>query len=133
MRTTVPSVLVVDMAKAKATLADMAKSGTNKARISHTGEIRVLAEVWQVFGSVPVDFDTLDADAVQVRISVPNPGLMKGEVMLSGYVKGNIVDSRKAFFEKWFKNKVQVIHFDQAEPWGQPVEIAAKWKLAHLR
>ena len=132
IKTTVPSALVVDTAKAKAALADMAKSVANKARIRHTGEIRVLAEAWQVFGNIPVDFDTLDAGAVQERISVPNPGLMKGEVMLSGYVKGNIVDNRKAFFEKWFKNKVQVIHFDQAEPWGQPVEIAAKLDLTGM-
>jgi len=132
IRSTIPSTLVVDAAKAKAALAEREKSGAGKARIRHNGEIKILAEAWPVFGNIPVDFDTLDENAVAVRVTVREPGKMTGEKLLSGYVKGSIVDSRKAFFEKWFKNKVRVIHLDQQGDFGQPVKIAAKLDLTGM-
>ena len=52
--------------------------------------------------------------------------------MVSGYVKGDAVDNMRSIFEKWFKNKVRVIHFDQQADWDQPVNIAAKVDLASM-
>jgi len=62
---------------------------------------------------------------VQVRITISDPAKAVKDVLLSGYIKGADVDRVKAHFEKWFTNKLRVIHFDQQEDFGQPVRIAA--------
>jgi hypothetical protein len=127
-----PTTFVVNAPKAAAALAEMRSNGASKARIHFAGQIRVLHEAWQTFGSVPVDFDTLVGNAVQVRVAISNPGKLTGEKLLSGYVKGNAVDSNKAFFEKWFTNKVRAVHLDHTDAWGQPTRIAAKVDLTGM-
>ena len=52
--------------------------------------------------------------------------------MLSGWVKGDAVDSIKGIFEKWFENKVRIIHLEQQGAWGQPVQIAARVDLSGM-
>ncbi|MDL2233687.1 MBG domain-containing protein [Ruminococcaceae bacterium OttesenSCG-928-L11] len=125
-------ILTVNEAKAKAALTDMQKTGRKKARITGNGQIKMTPSAWQALGSTPVDFDTLAKGAVQLRITVKNPGKMTSEMHLSGELTGSAVNARKAFFEKWFKNKVQVIHLDQSGSFGQPVEIVAKVDLTGM-
>ena len=126
------SSLTVDESKAKAALADMQKSSRSKARITGNGEIKVTPDAWKTFGTTAVDFDTVANGAVQVRVTVKEPGKMTKEMLLSGSVTGSTVEARKTFFEKWYKNKVRVIHLDQAGDWSQPVEIAAKVDLTGM-
>ncbi|MDL2233686.1 carbohydrate-binding domain-containing protein [Ruminococcaceae bacterium OttesenSCG-928-L11] len=125
-------ILTVNETKAKAALADMQKTGRKKARITGNGQIKMTPSAWQALGSTLVDFDTLAKGAVQLRITVKNPGKMTSEMHLSGELTGSAVNARKAFFEKWFKNKVQVIRLDQSDSFGQPVEIVAKVDLTGM-
>ena len=126
------STLMVDAAKAKAALSGMQTGGRSRARISHTGSIKVLAEAWTAFGDTAVDFDTIADGAVQVRVTVPTPGKMTGDMLLSGAVSGSTVEARKAFFEKWFVSKLQVIHLEHTGSFSQPVEVAAKVDLTGM-
>lgn len=52
--------------------------------------------------------------------------------MVSGYVKDSNVEWTKGHFERWFKNKLRVIHTDQQIDWGQPVRIAARVDLSGM-
>lgn len=130
--TTAAPTLTVDAAKAKAkaAVASAQASGRSKARIAHTGEIKVTPAAWAAFGNIGVDFDFIEGNVVQTRITVNNPSMMTREMLFSGSVKGSVVDRIRAFFEKWFGNRIRVIHLDQTSNFGQPVEIAAKVDLA---
>ena len=70
--------------------------------------------------------DTTDGKAVQVRLTIPNPSLVKKDLLVSAYVKGSRVDNTVSSFGKWFSNEIKAINFDQQSEWGQPVEVAAK-------
>lgn len=129
---TLTSALTVDAAKAKAAALSAQSSGRGKARITHTGEIKVDAAAWAAFGGMGVDFDTVEGGAVQVRVTVKEPGRMTKEMLLSGEVKGSTVNARRAFFEKWFKNRVRIIHLEQSGSFGQAVEIAARVDLTGM-
>lgn len=122
---TVPSALTVDESEAKAALAAV-KPGETQAAVSHNGSIKVLAQAWEVFGKTPVNFDSVADGAVQVRITVSEPDKLTGDIMLSGFVKGRNVNARKALFERFFLNEIQILHLEQSGSWGTAVEIAAK-------
>lgn len=64
--------------------------------------------------------------AVQVRLYIDNPEKLTKDTLVSCYIKGSDADKVKAHFEKWFKNKLRVTHFDHQGDWGQPVNIAAR-------
>lgn len=127
----VPATLTVDAARAKAAL-DAMQPGEANARIAHTGSINALAEAWRVFGQTPVIFDTVEGEAVQVRITVGAPHKLTTDRMTSGFVSGSAVNSPKALFQQFFQNKVQVVHLEQAVTFGQPVEVAAKVDLSGM-
>ena len=57
---------------------------------------------------------------------------MTADRKVSGYVKGSIVDSRRAFFEKWCSNKLRIVHLSHTGSFGQAVEIAAKVDLTDM-
>jgi len=63
---------------------------------------------------------------VQVRITIPDITKLSGDVLLSGAVKGNTVNSRRALFERFFDNQVRVVHIHQQAGFNQAVTIAAK-------
>ena len=81
---------------------------------------------WQNLKGYKYYHDTITGTNVDVRLYINSPELIDRDMFVTGWVSGAIVERRKAFFEKWFSNKVQVIHMDNAEPWGQEVQIAAK-------
>lgn len=124
-----PAALTVTAQRAKAAL-DAMKPEDIKAGIAHNGSIKVSAEAWAVLGNTPVNFDSTADNAVQVRIGISRPGMFTTDLMAGGSVKGPIPDSRKAMFEKWFENKIQIIHLEQPVSFGRSVEIAAKTDLA---
>gem|GEM_PF-2662453 len=114
-------------------LADNAKrDGKDYVRTSNTGAYGVRKAALLVLAGLRYSHDTAADGAVQVRVSIPEPGKAASDLLVSGYVKGGEVDRIRGYFEKWFKNKVRVLHMDQAEPWGQPVEIAAKVDLTGM-
>lgn len=125
-------VLTVDPPRAKVALSEMEKANSTRARIAHAGMILTTGEAWAAFGQTPVDFDTVLNGAVQVRVSVPAPGNLTTDTYVSGFVSGSPVDSTRKLFETWFGNKIRVLHFDSAAPWGQAVGVAAKIDLAGM-
>jgi len=118
---------------AAGTLADGAK-GQNQsyARTRSTGAYGVRKAALAALAGLRYEHDTVADGAVQVRLTINNPEKITKDIMVSGYVKGGEVDRIRGYFEKWFKNKVRVIHMDQQEAWGQPVQIAAKVDLTGM-
>ena len=109
------------------TLANNVK-GQNQGyvRTKETGIYGVLASAWARLAGLRYEHDTMDGNAVQVRVTIDNPAKFTKDTLVSGYVKGAAVDSTRGHFGKWFSNKMQVIHFDQQDAWEQPVQIAAR-------
>jgi hypothetical protein len=68
----------------------------------------------------------MELNAVAVRLYIDNPALFTKDTLVSGHVKGAAVDATRGHFEKWFRNKIRVIHFDQAGKWEQPIRVAAR-------
>ena len=128
----VPAIYWIEKADTPAlikTAKDSSLPYTLSRRIGATG-IRVAA--LSALSGYEYRHDTMDGKAVGVRVYVPKPELVKTDLMVSGYVKGSAVDKVRALFEKYFNNKIRVIHLDQKEDWGQPVQIAAKVDLSGM-
>ena len=102
------------------------------ARTRYSGSAGVKAGLWKLFGQSSYMHDTTADGAVQVRVQFTNPSPITTDVLLSGWVKGDAVNSIKGIFEKWFKNKVRVIHLEQQGSFGQPVQIAARVDLTGM-
>jgi len=102
------------------------------ARTTYSGSAGVKAGLWKLFGQSPYMHDTTADGAVQVRVQFTNPSAITTDILLSGWVKGDAVNSIKGIFEKWFKNKVRVIHLEQQGAWGQPVQIAVRVDLSGM-
>jgi hypothetical protein len=78
------------------------------------------------------EHDTLLNKAVQVRLSIPDPAKATKDLLVSGHVTGTAVNKVKALFEKWYANKIRVIHLEQQGGWDQPVNISAKVDLTGM-
>lgn len=113
-------------AEIKAAVAAAKQNDKSSAILRYVGSHGVRAAQWKLLGDLSLRADTMDGNAVQVRVSIPEPGKLTKDVLLTGSIKGSAVDSREAFFEKWFANKVRIVHLEQQGEWGQPVEVAAK-------
>lgn len=107
------------------------QNGDAFALLRRSGSYGVKAGQWKLFGDLSLRADTTGSP-VQVRVSIPEPAKLTADVLLSGAVKGRIVDSRKAFFEKWFQNQLRVVHLDYSGSFGQAVEIAARVDLTGM-
>ena len=90
------------------------------------GQYGVRQAAWTSFTGYQYWHDTMDGNAVQVRVYVKNPTAITSDLLVSGYVKGSEAERVKTLFEKYFANKVRTIHLDQTGVWGQSVEVAAK-------
>ena len=114
-------------------LADGAK-GRNQdhARTRSTGAYGVRASALKSLAGLRFEHDTVADGVVQVRLTIGNPEKITQDIMASGYVRGGEVDRIRGHFEKWFNNKVRIVHMDQQEAWGQPVQIAAKIDLTGM-
>ncbi|MDR2908541.1 MAG: Ig-like domain-containing protein [Oscillospiraceae bacterium] len=69
-------------------------------------------------------YDTMRGRAVELRLYADLPVL--------GYTSSTAADNIQKLFEKYFSNKIRVIHFDQPGKWEKPVKIAAKIDLAGM-
>jgi len=115
-----------------APIADAKEKGLGYTLTRRNGRYGVRKAAWSALADYQYWHDTMDAGAVQVRVYIRNPAALASDLLVSGYVKGSEADGVKAIFEKWFKNKVCVIHLDQAGPWGQSVGIAARVNLTGM-
>ena len=127
----VPTIKTFTAADLSAALALMNQRGNPHALFRFSGEIKIPAAILQELGKTPLRVQTTGSP-VQVQLTIPEPGLITTDLMASGAVKGRIVENRKAFFEKWYTNKVQVVHLDHSGSYGQAVEIAAKVDLTGM-
>jgi len=110
-----------EMAKtAKGKMLDYARSSRATITGIRKASLLVLAEA-----GLSYRHDVMADGAVQIRLYVDDPANATKDILVSGYVKGGDVDRIRNYFEKWFGNKLRVIHFDQQEDFGQPVRIAA--------
>ena len=121
----------VTAAELKDALEQMKQSGKPYALIQFAGSIMLPSQALKELGKTPLYVDTVDG-AVQVRVIIPRPDLVTEDLRPSGAVKGARVENLKAFFEKWFQNKVRIVCTDQTGTWGQRVEIAAKVDLTDM-
>ena len=101
-------------------------------RTKYNGLQGVRAAAWSKLSSKRYMHDTVDGNKVQVRIYVDNPSGFNDDTLVSGYLKGVMVDTAQKLFEKWFKNQIRVVHLDQQGNWNQPVHIAAKVDLTGM-
>lgn len=127
----IPGSKTFSAADLKAALNTMKQSGKPYALFRFSGKIKIPASILKELGKTPLRVQTTGSP-VQVQLTIPEPGLITTDLMASGAVKGTTVNSRKAFFGKWFKNKVQVVHMDHSGSYGQTVEIAAKIDLTGM-
>lgn len=77
---------------------------------------------------MPIKFHAdsmLNTGTVDVRITI-DPSMATKDIKLSGSAQSNRTRSLKTFFEKWYKNKVQVVSFAQQDTFGMPVEVSLK-------
>lgn len=122
---------------AAASAAQEAKaSGASTAtvRIKNPGNISLEALLAMADKTgMPVRFqaDSMSTGGVDVRISL-DPGKSSKNLNLSASSANDTAKARKAFFEKWFKNKVAVVSLGQQGSFGFPVEIAAKVDLTGM-
>lgn len=128
---TVPPSKTITADDLKAALESMRQNDKPYAQFSASGQIEIPAEILRELGQTSLYVDTTDSQ-VQVRIVIPQPGLITTSLTASGSVKGADVDSCKAFFEKWFTNKVRVVQLDHVGSYGQVVEIAVKVDLTGM-
>lgn len=125
-----PKYMTAETAKALLQGANNINSGHTNSTSSN--QFGVMKDAWQNLGVLEYQHDTLSGNAVAVRLSVYKPGLITQDMLVSGYVDTEGVGQVKALFEKWFSNKLRVIHMDNTQPWGQEVQIAAKVDLAGI-
>lgn len=92
----------------------------------------VRASAWASFSGYQYWHDTMDGNAVQLRVYVKNPAAVTADLLVSGYVRGAEVQGTTALFEKYFSNKVSTVHLDQTGDWGQPVALAARVDLSGM-
>jgi len=117
---------IIDGPEMQRLIAAAKTNGRDFVRASSSLPTTVKAAAWKLpVGYKFVARSTVDA-AVQVQLTFPEPTKLTSDMKVSGYVKGSVVDSRRAMFEKWFGNKVRVIHLEHAGSFGQTVEIAGK-------
>ena len=90
------------------------------------------AAVLKLLTGLEYRHDTLIGNVVDVRLNIKKPELVTKDLLVSAHTTGNIVNRRKALFEKWFANKIAVIHFDQSGEWGQAVNVAARIDLSGM-
>ena len=123
---------IIDEAEMKKLIAAADKNGWDFARASSALPTTVKAGAWKLLtGKKFVARTTIDK-IVQVQLTFPEPSRLTADRKVSGYVKGSIVDSRRAFFEKWFSNKLRIVHLSHTGSFGQAVEIAAKVDLTDM-
>ena len=121
----------VAAAELKDALEAAKTNGKLYARIEFAGSMMLPSQALKELGKTPLYVDTVDG-AVQTRIIIPRPDLVQADIRASGAVKGARVENVKAFFEKWFKNKIRIICMEQTGTWGQRVEIAARVDLTGM-
>ena len=110
-----------------------AGNGVGHVRTRNNGIYGIRAKVFsQLQQSLAYEHDTVKDNAVQVRLYIKEPAKILEDIYVSGWVTGSEVEKARDIFEKWFQNKVRVIHMDHTKPWGQRVEIAAKVDLAKI-
>ena len=95
-------------------------------RTRSAGIYGVKKDIFALMQNLRYEHDTLSNNAVQLRISIPEPAKITTDLLMSGYVEGATVNKTRAFFEKWYSNKLRVISFEQQGDWGQLVKVAAK-------
>jgi len=116
-----------------AILASEAKrENQNFVRTGYGYQYGVRGNAWDRLVNLQYQHDTMDGKSVQVRLYVNEPEKFTKDTLVSGWVKGAEVDKVRGIFEKWFSNKVRVIHFDQQTDWEQPVGVAARVDLAGM-
>ena len=127
-----PIAHTIDAAEMRRLIATASANGWDFVRFSSILPTTVKADAWKLLAGYKF-VSRLNADnAVQAQITFPEPTKLTTDMQVSGYVSGSIVDSRRAFFERWFTNKVQIVHFEQSGAWGQPVEVAVKVDLTGM-
>lgn len=120
-----PTNRIIGKAEMQELIDTAEKNGWDFVRSSSNRPTIVKTDVWKLLGEKKFVARTSTDNAVQVQLTFPAPSNLAADIMVSGYVKGSVVDSRRAFFEKWFTNRMRVIHMEQSGSFGQPVEIAA--------
>jgi hypothetical protein len=115
-----------------APIAEAKEKSHGHALTRANGQYGVRAAAWAAFSGLQYWHDTMDGNAVQVRVYVKNPTAITTDLLVSGTVKGAEAEATKSLFEKYFANKVRTIHLNQTGAWGQPVELAAKVDLAGM-
>lgn len=123
---------IIDAANMNKLIATAKQKNQSFVLISSELPITVQAPAWKLLSSYKFISRTMSGKEVQVQLTFPDPVKVTSDMQVSGYVKGPIVSSRKAFFQKWYENKVQVVHLEHTGSFGQPVEIAAKVDLSGM-
>ena len=129
---TAPTEYIIDQAEMRRLIAAADKNGRDFARASSSLPATVRGNAWQLLGEREFVARTTIDRVVQVQLTFPEPSKLTAEMKVSGFVTGAAADSRKAFFERWFRNQLRVIHFDHSGGWGQPMEVAAKVDLTGM-
>jgi len=92
----------------------------------------VRSGAWDRLANLRFEHDTMNGNAIQVRLYIDNPALINSDMMLSAWVSGKDVDWTRNLFERFFTNSVRVVHFDHSGAWGQSVRVAARVNLADM-
>lgn len=111
---------------AKDLAANAVLRGENFVSTAGLGRYSVKKEALAEIKTAFYRHDTIDGNAVGVRVTVPAPSKLTADISVSAYVKGTEVESVKLTFNKWYKNQIRIVHFDQTAPWGTAVNVAAK-------
>ena len=122
----------LEQGKASQSTAEAKAGGHSYALTRANGQYGVRAAAWAAFSGYQYWHDTMDGNAVQVRVYVNNPTAITTDLLVSGYVTGAQAQATTTLFEKYFSNKVRTIHLDQTGAWGQTVELAARVDLAGM-
>jgi hypothetical protein len=116
----------------KTLIATSDKNGWDFARASSALPTIVKADAWKLLTGKKFVARTTTDKVVQVQLTFPEPTKFTTGMQVSGWVKGSVADSRRAFFEKWYGNELRMIHLEHSGSFGQSVEVAAKVDLTGM-
>jgi len=123
--TTQQGIYWIELNEARTLAGTAREKGDSYVRTRRAASAGIRRSALAELSGLRYEHDTIAGGAVQVRITIPDPAKATKDVLLSGYVKGADVDRTRSHFEKWFTNKLRVIHLEQQGDFGMAVQIAA--------
>ena len=107
-------------------LAGAAVNGV--AHSQKIGSVGIRGDALAALGEVKFVHDSVLDSKVIVRLSISDPSIATGDLLISG----SLESASASVFTRWFSNKTVVVSMEQQGSFGQTVQIAARADLSDM-